>query len=553
MARRNQPSLFDDLATLPPPSAELVELGRRVPAAIKFGTSTWTYDGWAGDVYHRSYRGAQPARLRGARGVLRVRVPADARQGPPRSRALGGRPGGLPPAAAARFPLCGRIAEPRAADRRVPRRTGAPRSGARLQFVDRDAHDWRAARAAGDSPGALHRRAGVAPTGTPLRRRGEAVRAVRSDSRSAARAAAGPAAVGRRGAEAADRGLDPRQQPARGKRAGDDSRAGRRVDRGAAVSGDRPPLAELPPPRPELVALAAALPPGIKFGTASWTVDGWTGDGYHRSYRGAQPAARLEEYVRYPLFRTVGINSAFYESPSERILHAYARALPEGYSCVVKVWDRITARRFIRDRRWGPLAGQLNPDFLDARLFLDHVLAHYARAFSRHASCFVFQFQAMRGTDLLDAAEWAERLDRFFRQLPQDFRYAVELRNAELMTDHHGAVLQRHGVAHVFNSWTEMPPIGTQLHLPWTLTAPFTVARALLKPGRKYADAVRAFEPYDRVREVLPELRRDLLGLMGEARRRGIEAVIHVNNRAEGNAPGTIRELAEQWINGRGA
>src|SRR3989441_386080 len=62
MARRNQPSLFDDLATLPPPSAELVELGRRVPAAIKFGTSTWTYDGWAGDVYHRSYRGAQPAR-----------------------------------------------------------------------------------------------------------------------------------------------------------------------------------------------------------------------------------------------------------------------------------------------------------------------------------------------------------------------------------------------------------------------------------------------------------------------------------------------------------
>src|SRR2546422_4079469 len=371
--------------------------------------------------------GALPARLRGARGVLRVRVPADAWQGPPRSRALGGRPGGLPPAAAARFPLCGRIAEPRAADRRVPRRTGAPRSGARLQFVDRDAHDWRAARAAGDSPGALHRRAGVAPTGTPLRRRGEAVRAVRSDSRSAARAAAGPAAVGRRGAEAADRGVDPRQQPARGKRAGDDSRAGRRVDRGAAVSGGRPAPAEpLPPPRPELVALAAALPPGIKFGAASWTVDGWSGDVYHRSYRGAQPAARLEEYVRYPLFRTVGINSAFYESPSERILHAYARALPEGYSCVVKVWDRITARRFIRDQRWGPLAGQLNPDFLDARLFLDHVLAHYARAFSRHALCFVFQFQAMRGTDLLDAEEWAERLDRFFRQLPPDFRYAVE-------------------------------------------------------------------------------------------------------------------------------
>src|SRR5437764_14116520 len=111
-----------------------------------------------------------------------------------------------------------------------------------------------------------------------------------------------------------------------------------------------------PPPAAELVELGRRVPSAIKFGTSTWTYDGWAGDVYHRSYRGAQPAARLEEYVRYPLFRTVGINSAFYESPSERILDAYARALPEGYSCVVKVWDRITARGFIPDRGSGPLA-----------------------------------------------------------------------------------------------------------------------------------------------------------------------------------------------------
>ena len=35
----------------------------RVPPAIRFGTSTWTYDGWHGDVYHRRYRGPQPAML----------------------------------------------------------------------------------------------------------------------------------------------------------------------------------------------------------------------------------------------------------------------------------------------------------------------------------------------------------------------------------------------------------------------------------------------------------------------------------------------------------
>lgn len=308
----------------------------------------------------------------------------------------------------------------------------------------------------------------------------------------------------------------------------------------------------LPPPRPELAALAAALPPGVKFGTASWAVDGWTGDVYHRSYRGTQPTVRLEEYVRYPLFRSVGINTAFYESPSETVMQTYARVLPAGYDCIVKVWDRITARRFIRDRRWGSLAGQRNPDFLNARLFLDSVLMRYAHAFRRQSLCFVLQFQAMRGPDLPGAAEWAERLDEFLRQVPKDFRYAVELRNAELLTDLHGAVLERHGVAHVFNSWTEMPPIGTQLHLPWTLPqgGGFTMARALMKPGRKYAEAVRLFEPYDRVREPQPALRRDLLQLMRETVARGMEAVIHVNNRAEGNAPGTIRALAEQWVAG---
>jgi hypothetical protein len=93
-----------------------------------------------------------------------------------------------------------------------------------------------------------------------------------------------------------------------------------------------------------------------------------------------------------------------------------------------------------------------------------------------------------------------------------------------------------------------MPSIGEQLELPWTFPADFTVARALLKPGRRYADAVKQFEPYDRVREPQPKLRQGLLRLTQEALRRRIEAFILANNRAEGNAPGTIREVARLWL-----
>jgi len=295
-------------------------------------------------------------------------------------------------------------------------------------------------------------------------------------------------------------------------------------------------LAALPAPRADLVALGRRIPSNIKFGVSTWTYDGWAGDVYHRPYRGAEPARRLEEYARYPLFGTVGIDSAYYEPPTEEALAAYARALPGGFPCVSKVWDRITAKRLDR---------QLNPDFLNVDLFKDAVLGPFARVFRDHAGCFVFEFQPMRGRDLPGRSGWVEQVDRFLSQLPRDFRYAVELRNPELLSDEHGAVLAQHGVAHVFNSWNEMPSIGEQLELPWTFSAGFTVVRALLRPGRAYADAVKLFEPYDRIRDPQPEVRQDLLHVVAEVMRRRLEALLLVNNRLEGNAPGTIRALVE--------
>jgi len=315
-----------------------------------------------------------------------------------------------------------------------------------------------------------------------------------------------------------------------------------------ASLSDQPSLFdEARAPDPALTALGRAVPPAIRLGTSTWTYDGWTGDVYHRSYRGSQPARRLEEYARYPLFRTVGIDSAFYDPPTEEVLAAYARALPPGFPCVSKVWDRITARRFGGSPKWGNLAGMKNPDFLNADLFIESVLGPYSRVFRDHAGCFVFELQTMQGKDLPSLDAWTDQLDQFLGRLPRDFRYAVELRNPELLHERHGEVLRRHGVAHVLNSWTEMPTIGEQLELPWTFTAPFTIARALLKPGRRYADAVRLFQPYERVLEPVPELRFDLVRVIQEALRRRVEAFILANNRAEGNAPATIRAVVEMW------
>lgn len=293
----------------------------------------------------------------------------------------------------------------------------------------------------------------------------------------------------------------------------------------------------------ELGALAARLPAHVRFGASSWNYPGWRGLVYHRDYQGRGASARmLEEYAAFPLFRTVGIDSSFYAPPTDAVLGAYAEHLPPGFPCVSKVWNQLTVHTFTKAQDKAR-AGQLNPDFLRAELFLEAVYEPYRQYFADHAGPFVFEFQTVGRSSGLAPEQFANRLDEFFGALPRDGQYAVEIRNEEFLTPMYFAVLREHGVAHVFNSWTRMPSIGDQLDLPGAVSGSFLVARALLQPGRTYDEAVDAFAPYDRIRDPSPALRADLVRLIETAVRTRIPAYLLVNNRAEGSSPLTIAEV----------
>ena len=100
----------------------------------------------------------------------------------------------------------------------------------------------------------------------------------------------------------------------------------------------------------------------------------------------------------------------------------------------------------------------------------------------------------------------------------------------------------------ICNSRAEMPLAGDQIEMPGSLTNPqLAGARFLLKPGRKYQDAVDLFSPYDCVKEPYPEARAagaDLIIRTVSATGRKI--FIFVNNRLEGNALETIRAMIDQ-------
>ena len=135
-------------------------------------------------------------------------------------------------------------------------------------------------------------------------------------------------------------------------------------------------------------------------------------------------------------------------------------------------------------------------------------------------------------------------MDTFFSQLPKDFRYAVEIRNAGLLGPDYRKVLANHGVAHVYNHWSYMPSLrGQHQWMEERFTAPSTVLRLLTPLKMSYEAAKKRAEPYTKIVEELPEMRRDTVELVKKAVGEKRKAYVLVNNRSEGNAPLTIQAL----------
>jgi len=155
----------------------------------------------------------------------------------------------------------------------------------------------------------------------------------------------------------------------------------------------------------------------------------------------------------------------------------------------------------------------------------------------------MFEFSRFWPSDYEHGRDFVSDLDSFLGKLPRGWPYAIELRNKEWLRDEYLGCLARHGIAHVFNSWDAMPPVSEQMALPASRTNPnLCAARFLLKPGRKYEEAVKTFQPYDKVKEPNPEARAAGKALIAEGKAAGPErkTYIYVNNRLEGNALETI-------------
>ncbi len=299
---------------------------------------------------------------------------------------------------------------------------------------------------------------------------------------------------------------------------------------------------ELAPLPDDVAASAAVLPHALRFGTMSWSYPGWIGLVYASHVRAKELVQRgLTAYAKHPLLRTVELDRSYYEPLPLEYYTELAAQVPDDFRFAAKAHEDCTAVRFPAHARYGGRAGQRNPRLLDAAYASDHVIAPFVEGLGSKAGPLIFQFSTF---EVRSPPRFAAALHEFLRRLPAGPLYAVELRNAELMTPAYGEALADAGAVHCHNAWGWLPGVVAQRALLPPAARRVLVARWLTRPGDSHEAARRRYEPFSKLVDEDLDLREAFVALIRATLEDHADAFVLVSNKAEGSAPETVRRLA---------
>lgn len=295
----------------------------------------------------------------------------------------------------------------------------------------------------------------------------------------------------------------------------------------------------------DVVATAAALPPEVRIGTSSWSFPGWRGIVYAAEHSAEMLARRgLTAYADHPLLRCVGIDRTFYAPVDCSVFAEYAGAVGDDFRFLVKAHEHCTLARFPKHARYGADAGERNRRFLDSAYAIDRVVGPAVDGLGDKLGVLLFQCPPQHTATFGGPSAFAERLGQFLSALPRGPRYAVEVRNPELLSDEYAAALADAGATHCLNVHPTMPPVAIQAQQVGHGDA--TIIRWMLHSGYRYEEAKAHYEPFNRLVDPDPEARAMVARLCSDAARERRQAFVIINNKAEGSAPLSAFALAAE-------
>lgn len=300
-----------------------------------------------------------------------------------------------------------------------------------------------------------------------------------------------------------------------------------------------------------LRALGDRLPHNLYFGTSSWSYPGWHGLVYDGQYTESLLSRKgLQACAQHPLIRAAGIDRGFYGPIPLNDYMSYAAQVPEGFRFLVKAPSSVCDAWL----RSADGAGRLpNAAFLDAEIAIRDFIVPATSGLGQRCGPLLFQLSPLQSV-ADDGPAFLARLDAFLAALPPLDRaltphacYAVEIRDPALLTPRYIRLLRERGVRFCLAARDRLPPVPRQAQAQALMDdgAPGPlVLRWMLREGRSYAMAEKAYAPFDKLVDEDAPTRDAIADVVAQTLRAGQPAYVIVSNNAEGCAPLSIARLA---------
>ena len=225
-------------------------------------------------------------------------------------------------------------------------------------------------------------------------------------------------------------------------------------------------------------------------------------------------------------FDTVEVDSTFYRTPSPSTVRGWSQRTPAGFIFSAKVPQVITHEKVLVncDAEFQEFVGAM--DILGDKL-----------------GVMVFQFPQFNRAAFKTADEFLVRLKPFLQRLPQDYKFAVEIRNKTWLTADFVNLLRQFRVALVLqdHSWMLHPnelysrfdPITTD----WTYIRWLGDRTAIESIAKTWDNVV-----IDRTNELT-----SWVDFCYQTQKRGVTTYGYVNNHYAGYSPATVEVFRSLW------
>jgi uncharacterized protein YecE (DUF72 family) len=309
----------------------------------------------------------------------------------------------------------------------------------------------------------------------------------------------------------------------------------------------------------------------ISIGMASDRYAGWIGQVYsegrytqgmtHRTHKVGErsfveevlPVESVEEYFEH--FPVLEIDYTFYRplldkngkpTPNYFTLKQYQQYLKKDDRLILKVPQVICARRIRKGGKFVENEAYLNPE-----IFTNQFYKPAVEILGPHLGGFIFEQEYQPKKEQVEAEEMAKSLDTFFKAIPKDKRYHIELRTEAYLSEPVFEILEKHGVGLVYSQWTWLPPLSKQFSKTkgrFFNSGGDCIIRLMTPLRMSYEDSYAKAFPFDKMVDGMmnSEMIDDSIEIIMEGIKRRKRMILIINNRAGGNSPMIGQQIAKK-------